>query len=197
MLVVAGLREEYNGVKQSLLSRQFATVFSELTALLADHEFLVYKPAPDVPPAQAFTAATAAGSSLPPDTVQTLQQLVSRLGLHLQPLPDASSTPASQAFYTNRSGPSNSRNRGGFNSRGRGDRAYNNNSNRNQQGGGNRGPGRFSWASNQNTVYGTCNRCGIGHVPSQCPNRDPSTFRARQQPPSANYADSRSQTSTP
>ncbi|GJZ07481.1 retrovirus-related pol polyprotein from transposon TNT 1-94 [Tanacetum coccineum] len=44
----------------------------------------------------------------------------------------------------------------------------------------------------QNTVYGTCNRCGIGHIPSQCPNRDPSTIRTR---PSANFANTRAQSS--
>jgi hypothetical protein len=43
-------------------------------------------------------------------------------------------------------------------------------------------------------VFGTCNRCGIGHVPSQCPNRDPSTMRTPS--PSANYADYHSQAST-
>lgn len=187
MLVVAGLRDEYNGVKQSLLARQFTAVFSELSGLLADHEFLIRKPVPDVTPVQAFTAATAAGSSLQTDTVQALQQLVSRLGFQLQPGSNISSTPASQAFYTNRSGPSNS-------SRGRGRGGRGNNFNRNRSGGGNRNPGQFSWASNQNTVYGTCNRCGIGHVPSQCPNRDPTTFRTRQ--PTAYYADSRSQAST-
>ncbi|GKB13437.1 phytochrome B [Tanacetum coccineum] len=43
-----------------------------------------------------------------------------------------------------------------------------------------------------NTVYDTCNRCGIGHIPSQCPNRDLSTIRAR---PSANFANTRAQSS--
>ncbi|KAJ9567550.1 hypothetical protein OSB04_003516 [Centaurea solstitialis] len=183
MLVVAGLRHEYNGVKQSLLARQFTAVFSELRGILADHEFLIRKPVSDVTPVQAFMATTTASSSLQTD-IQALQQLVSRLGFQLQP---TSSTPtAPQAYYTNQSGPSNgSRGRGGFNSRGRG---------RDQNQGGNRNQGQFSWASNQNTVYGTCNRCGIGHVPSQCLNRDPSTFRSRQ--PSANYADTRSHAST-
>ncbi|GKD09051.1 hypothetical protein Tco_1188736 [Tanacetum coccineum] len=41
-------------------------------------------------------------------------------------------------------------------------------------------------------MYGTCNRCGIGHIPSQCPNRDPSTIRTR---PSANFANTRAQSS--
>ena len=37
--------------------------------------------------------------------------------------------------------------------------------------------------------------CGIGHVPSQCPKRDPATICTRQQP-SANFADYRSQVSS-
>ncbi|KAJ0842487.1 putative transcription factor interactor and regulator CCHC(Zn) family [Helianthus annuus] len=91
------------------------------------------------------------------------------------------------AFYTNRG-----RGRGNNYNRGRGRGSH---QNRSQGSGGFRpNPGQFSWASNQNTVYGTCNRCGIGHLPSQCPNRDPSTFRSRQ--PSANYADTRSQASS-
>ncbi|GKA32283.1 putative RNA-directed DNA polymerase [Tanacetum coccineum] len=75
----------------------------------------------------------------------------------------------------------------------------NNNNNRgnrnNSRGNNNRGRdnGRqFDWASTQNTVYGTCNRCGIGHIPSQCPNRDPSTIHTR---PSANFANTRAQSS--
>ncbi|GKA01699.1 putative RNA-directed DNA polymerase [Tanacetum coccineum] len=38
----------------------------------------------------------------------------------------------------------------------------------------------------------TCNRCGIGHIPSQCPNRDPFTIRTR---PFANFANSHAQSS--
>nr|GEU64361.1 retrovirus-related Pol polyprotein from transposon TNT 1-94 [Tanacetum cinerariifolium] len=59
----------------------------------------------------------------------------------------------------------------------------------------NRGHGnghQFDWASIQNTVYDTCNRCGIGHIPSQCPNHDPSTIRTRS---SANFANTRAQSS--
>ncbi|KAJ9555998.1 LOW QUALITY PROTEIN: hypothetical protein OSB04_010612 [Centaurea solstitialis] len=133
------------------------------------------KSAPVVPPAQAFTTTT---SSSQPDTMQTLQQLASRLGFQLQSL---SPQPA-QAFFASR--PQNSWGRGSQSRRGRG--SFNN-----QQTGGNKN--QFSWASNQNTVYGTCNRCGIGHIPSQCPNRDPATMKPRQQQPSANFADYRSQ----
>ncbi|GKE58375.1 hypothetical protein Tco_1497560, partial [Tanacetum coccineum] len=41
-------------------------------------------------------------------------------------------------------------------------------------------------------MYGTCNKCGIGHNPSQCPNHDPSTIHTR---PSANFANTRVQSS--
>nr|GEU40585.1 hypothetical protein [Tanacetum cinerariifolium] len=41
-------------------------------------------------------------------------------------------------------------------------------------------------------MYGTCNRCGIGHIPSQCPEHDPSTIRTR---PFANFANTRAQSS--
>ncbi|GJZ43423.1 putative RNA-directed DNA polymerase, partial [Tanacetum coccineum] len=71
----------------------------------------------------------------------------------------------------------------------------NNHVNRNNSHGNNQGRdnGRqFDWASTQNTVYGTCNRCGIGHIPSQCPNRDPSTICTR---PSANFANTHAQSS--
>ncbi|GJZ46452.1 hypothetical protein Tco_0594048 [Tanacetum coccineum] len=52
---------------------------------------------------------------------------------------------------------------------------------------------QFDWASTQNTVYNTCNRCGIGQIPSQCLNRDPSTIRTR---PSANFANTCAQSSS-
>ncbi|KAJ0615408.1 putative RNA-directed DNA polymerase [Helianthus annuus] len=110
---------------------------------------------------------------------------MTQLGFTVQP-----ASQSNQAFYTNRG----SATRGAYNRRGRG--RYNNHQN-NRQSGPNTGTNsRFSWASNQNTVYGSCNRCGIGHVPSQCPNRDPTTIRPPRQPPQANYADHRSQTSS-
>ncbi|GKB04033.1 putative ribonuclease H-like domain-containing protein, partial [Tanacetum coccineum] len=49
-------------------------------------------------------------------------------------------------------------------------RPSNNNRNNNNNNRGNR---------NNSRVYDTCNRCGIGHIPSQCPNCDPSTIRTR------------------
>ncbi|KAJ9562001.1 hypothetical protein OSB04_007161 [Centaurea solstitialis] len=99
MLVVAGLRDEYNGVKQSLLARQFTAVFPKLPGILADHD--------------------------------------SGLDFHIRnPIGFLIPTPEPAPMHTPR----------------------------------------------------------IGHVPSQCPNRGPSTFRSRQ--PSANYVDTRSHAST-
>ncbi|KAL4569482.1 hypothetical protein LXL04_025120 [Taraxacum kok-saghyz] len=191
MLVISGLREEYTGFKSTLLGRESPIAFNDLYGLLADHDYLIKKNTSPLPAAQAFAAATLhRPSSVPPETLQSLQQLVAQLGFQLQPT-------SPQVFYTNRSGNNHSnRSRGNSNNnnRSRGGRSgYNNRPQGDRpQGGGNRS--QFSWASNQNTVYGTCNRCGIGHVPSQCPNRDPSTLRMKQ--PSANYADYQSQTST-
>ena len=188
MLVVSGLREEYTGLKQNILTRQFPTPFSELYGLLSDHDYMVKKSVPDVPQAQAFAASsanssapTASGNSVAsPSNIQALQQVLGQLGFQVQPI--NSSSP--QVFYTN-TGAGNNHGRG--NRRGRG----NSNSYNRSQGRGNQS--QFPWASNQNLVFGTCNRCGIGHVPSQCPNRDPATIRGRQ--PSVNYTDYRSQAS--
>lgn len=163
--------------------------FNELPGLLADLDFMIQKNQPTPPLSQAFMAATSthlntptAGSESHTTANQAhllvVQQLASQLGYHLTP-----SAP-SQAFYSSRS-TQNNRGRGYNNNRGRG-----RNSN-NRQTGGNRS--HFEWASNTNTVYGSCNRCGIGHIPSLCPNRDPSTVRTR---PSANFANHRSTTST-
>nr|GEW20723.1 serine/threonine-protein kinase TOR isoform X2 [Tanacetum cinerariifolium] len=88
-----------------------------------------------------------------------------------------------QAFYGAR--PSNN-NRSNNNNRGNRNNSRGNN-NRGRDNG-----RQFDWASTQNTVYDTCNRCGIGHIQSQCPNRDPSTIRTR---PSANFANTRAQSS--
>ena len=190
MLVVTGLRDEYDGFKSQIVGRQFPTAFNDLHALLADHEYMIKKP--QAAATQAFAATvpsantTAATPSLPPDTVTALQQLMSQLGLQV-PQPSSQFTQTQpQANYA-------SRGRGRSSSgRGRGGRNNPRNNNYNNSNGGNRS--QFSWASNQNTVFGTCNRCGIGHIPSQCPNRDPNTMRTP--PSSANYADYRSQATT-
>ncbi|KAJ9538821.1 LOW QUALITY PROTEIN: hypothetical protein OSB04_031554 [Centaurea solstitialis] len=164
MLVIACFREEYNRLKSTLLGRQFSTAFAKLNGF---HDCY----------AQPQLSGSWCHHVPQPDQLQAIQQLLSQLGL--QPI---NAQPA-QAFYANRSGNSHSRGRGRDSRRGR--RNYNR-----SQGGGNRN--QFSWASNQNTVFGSCNRCGIGHIPSHCPNRDPATMRTRQ-PPSANFTDYRSQ----
>ncbi|GKB66239.1 ribonuclease H-like domain-containing protein [Tanacetum coccineum] len=43
MLVVSGLREEYNGLKTTINARQSLTAFSELHALLSDHDYMLGK----------------------------------------------------------------------------------------------------------------------------------------------------------
>nr|GEZ55553.1 hypothetical protein [Tanacetum cinerariifolium] len=130
-----------------------------------------------------FAANYAVGSQSMPEARQAqLSELTAQLSaLGFQVSPIAPSGP--QAFYGVR--PSNNRN--------------NNNNNRgnriNSRGNNNRGRGngrQFDRASTQNTVYGTCNRCCIGHIPSQCSNRDPSIIRTR---PSANFANTRAQSS--
>ncbi|GJY11383.1 putative RNA-directed DNA polymerase [Tanacetum coccineum] len=197
MLVVIGLRDEYDGFKSQIVGRQFPTAFSDLHSLLFDHDYMIKKP--PLASVQVFAAAapsaptaSAAISSLPPDTVNALQQVLSQLDLQVQQqsLFSQPSSQQPQAHYASRG-----RGRGSHN-RGRGARSnsrnYNNNHSFNNSNGGNRS--QFSWASNQNTVFGTSNRCGIGHIPSQCPNRDPNTMRSP--PPSANFADYRSQTLT-
>ncbi|GJU48220.1 putative ribonuclease H-like domain-containing protein [Tanacetum coccineum] len=109
MLVVSGLREEYNGLKTTITARQSPTAFSELHALLSDHDYMLGKTRTPIAPY------------------------------------------GPQAFYGAR--PSNN-NRSNNNNRG----------NHNNSRGNNRGHDngcQFDWASTQNTVYGTCNRCDI------------------------------------
>lgn len=186
MLVISGLREEYNGLKSTILARPTPISFQDLNGLLADHDFMVKKSPPPVAPAQAFTATSSSRPTptIPtpsPEQLQAFHQLAAQLGLQFHSNPNPSIPP--QSFYTSRPPPSRGR---GFNNR-RGRGAYNPPTSGQRS--------SFSWASTQNTVYGTCNRCGIGHIPSQCPNRDPTTIRQRPQP-SANYAEHRPSTST-
>nr|KAJ0213411.1 hypothetical protein LSAT_V11C400161540 [Lactuca sativa] len=136
MLVLSGLREEYNGLKSTILARQVPIPFVDLHALLLDHDYMISK------------------------TSNELQPLSSQ-----QP----------QAHYTNRS----------HNNRDWSQNTRPGNSNNN------RGRGNYN---NRIQGGGTRNQCGIGHVPPQCPNRDPSTLKSRQAP-SANYADYLSQAS--
>ncbi|KAK9077447.1 hypothetical protein SSX86_005784 [Deinandra increscens subsp. villosa] len=185
MLVISGLREEYNGLKSTALSRQL--VFNELHALLADHEYMLKKNTTALPPAQAFLAAaspnnaTASPSQPNSEALLAVQQLAAQLGLQLQ-LP-----PQPQAMFAGRQPAGRNRQpltrRGG----GRGGSTRGNS-------GGNQGGNRFPWATHQNNVSGTCSRCGIGHIPSQCPDRDPATIRNRP-PPSSNFSEYRSHAS--
>ncbi|GJV06741.1 nucleotide-binding alpha-beta plait domain-containing protein [Tanacetum coccineum] len=161
MLAVSGLREEYNGLKTTITARQSPTAFSELHALLSDHDYMLGKtraPAPSI--TSSFAANHAVGS---PSMPQARQTQLSEFGFLVSPI--APSGP--QAFYGAR--PSNN-NLSNNNNRGNRNNSRGNNNNRG------RGNGRqFDWASTQNTVYVTFNTCSIGHIPSQCPNCDPST----------------------
>nr|GEY18317.1 nucleotide-binding, alpha-beta plait [Tanacetum cinerariifolium] len=63
MLVVSGLREEYNGLKTTITARQSPIAFSELHALLSDHDYMLGKtraPAPSI--TSSFAANYAVGS---------------------------------------------------------------------------------------------------------------------------------------
>ncbi|KAJ0850106.1 putative RNA-directed DNA polymerase [Helianthus annuus] len=186
MLAVAGLREEYTGLKQNLLARSPPVTFNELYGLLSDHDYMITRHTTAVP--QAFTAAFAGPAPTPSCNPQNsqfaaVQQMAAQLGYQLSP--QIQQTSQSQAFMASRS---LNNNRG--NSRG----TYPGNYNRNRDdssgtGGQNRQPS-FAWASTQNTVYGHCNRCGIGHIPAQCPNKSgsPSTSGLSQQSYVADYA---------
>nr|GEV21906.1 hypothetical protein [Tanacetum cinerariifolium] len=151
MVAVSGLREEYNGFKTTITARQISNAFSELHALLSDHDYMLGKtraPAPSI--TSSFAANYAVGSQSMPEAHQAqiseLTAQLSALGFQVSPIAPA--------------GHGNDR--------------------------------QFDWASTQNTVYGTCNRCGIGHIPSQCPNGDPFTIRTRL---SGNFANTRAQSS--
>ncbi|GKB96713.1 putative RNA-directed DNA polymerase [Tanacetum coccineum] len=112
MLVVLGLREEYNDLKTTITARQSPTAFSELHALLSDHDYMLGKTRTPIAPY------------------------------------------GPQYFYgahpSNNNMSNNNNNRGNHNnSRGNNNRGRDN--------------GRqFDWASTQNIVYGTCNRCDTG-----------------------------------
>ncbi|GKE14665.1 putative RNA-directed DNA polymerase [Tanacetum coccineum] len=163
MLVIVGLREDYNGLKSTILARQAPTTFHELQGLLSDHDYMIKQYVPVIPSPHAFTTNTSGTSSQigssQQDPMKALTQLASQLGFNLQPL-------AQQAQAFNTSYFQNSRGRSRTtNNRGHG-RGQNNQTNQ----------GQFNWASNQNTIYGTCNRRGIGHISSDYLNHDPTTF---------------------
>ncbi|GJU04721.1 nucleotide-binding alpha-beta plait domain-containing protein [Tanacetum coccineum] len=63
MLTVSGLREQYNGLKTTITACQSPTAFSELHALLSDHDYMLGKtraPAPSI--TSSFVANYAVGS---------------------------------------------------------------------------------------------------------------------------------------
>lgn len=177
MLTIAGLREEYLGLKSNLLASSPPVKFNELHGLLNDHDYMI-KSTASLPPSsatpQVFTAFAATGSALAPQTptIESLQQQLQLLTTQLNQQPTAN--------YANRSNFSRN-NRGSGRGGGRGPRG-----NRGRGGPTNQGSRQFAWASTQNTVFGHCNRCGIGHIPAQCPNQ-PGSSRGS---PQANYASS-------
>lgn len=189
MLTISGLRDEYNGLKSNLLARNPPITFNELHGILSDHDFMIHKPEAGTP--QLFTSTTGTTNPTQPQ-LQTLQQLATQLGYQVSPIAQPNSQP--QAFYASR--PHNNRGyrrgnsrgnyRGNYNNRGR-DTRENNQSAPTRQ---------FSWASTHNVVYGHCNRCGTGHLPSQCPNHQPPAMSSRSSPQAnfANFSDTASTT---
>ncbi|KAJ0697300.1 putative RNA-directed DNA polymerase [Helianthus annuus] len=182
MHTLAGLREEYTGLKGSVLGRKPPIQFNEIYSLLSDHDYAVTKtfsPNPSAflaaaqPPSQPSAVPSSPNLDQLQQQIQNLQLVASQLGYQLQPNP---SQP--QAYFGSRS--NNNQNRTGRNNRGRGNSRGSFNP-RSRDNGGTR---QFSWASTQNTVYGHCNRCGIAHLPSQCPNQNSGQSRSA---PQANF----------
>ncbi|GKA83614.1 putative RNA-directed DNA polymerase [Tanacetum coccineum] len=158
MLVVLGYREEYIDLKTTLTARQSPTAFSELHALLSDHDYMLGKTrarAPSITSSFAVNYAVGSPSMLEARQAQLLELTAQLSALGFQVSPITPSGP--QAFYGARSNNNNNNNRS------------NNNNNRgnynNSRGNNNRGRGNglwFDWASTQNIIYGTCNRCDTG-----------------------------------
>ncbi|KAD6794803.1 hypothetical protein E3N88_05699 [Mikania micrantha] len=156
-----------------------------------DHDFMINKKPPNplqaysaVAPPTGLTSPSAGLLPLPhPNSALTmLQQQAALLGYQLSPVINQA-IQQRQAYFSSRS-QNNSRNnrcgnyRGnsrGTNTRGRDEHRGSNTQNRNSL---------FAWASTQNTVYGHCNRCGIGHIPAHCPTQSTSARES----PQANYA---------
>ncbi|GJR52803.1 nucleotide-binding alpha-beta plait domain-containing protein [Tanacetum coccineum] len=71
MLAVSGLREEYNILKTTITARQSPTAFSELHALLSDHDYMLGKTrAPASSITSFFAANYAVGSPSMPEARQ-------------------------------------------------------------------------------------------------------------------------------
>ena len=92
MLAISGLREEYNGLKSTLLARHPPISFNELHGLLSDHDYMINKPITTTATASPQVFATSTRNA-----IQSLQQLASQLGFQLNPI--ASQQPSPQAFY--------------------------------------------------------------------------------------------------
>lgn len=88
MLVIACLREDYNGLKLTILSRRVPTAFYELHELLSDHDYIIKQFVYVVLSQHAFTTNTTGMSSLvgssQHDHVQSINQLASQIGFSLQ-----------------------------------------------------------------------------------------------------------------
>ncbi|KAD7479951.1 hypothetical protein E3N88_03087 [Mikania micrantha] len=152
MLIISGLREEYNALKPTLIARHPPVTLLELPGLLADHEYMTKRVDPTLSAVpQSFTATNSRDSAshnslqLPPETVQSLQQLMTQLGFTVQPAQQPN-----QAYYSTRG--QSTRDRSSYNNNRRGRGNYNRNT-----GSSSVNNSRFAWASNQNTVYGSCN----------------------------------------
>ncbi|GKB25709.1 hypothetical protein Tco_0865110 [Tanacetum coccineum] len=85
------LREEYNGLKTTITARQIPTAFTELHALLSDHDYMLRKtraPAPSI--TSSFAANYAVGSpSMPKARQAQLSELtaqLSSLGFQVSPI---------------------------------------------------------------------------------------------------------------
>ncbi|KAJ0511793.1 putative transcription factor interactor and regulator CCHC(Zn) family [Helianthus annuus] len=185
MLTIAGLREEYLGLKSNLLARSPPVQFNELHGLLSDHDYIIRSTTnltPSSAAPQVFTVTAATNSAPINPTMESIQQQLNNLQLLASQLSLQQQTtapqPAPQANFAARSNFSRNNRGNGRNYRGRG--------NRGRGGSPIQGSRQFAWASTQNTVYGHCNRCGIGHIPSQCPNQSGSSHSS----PQANYAHS-------
>ncbi|GKC22006.1 nucleotide-binding alpha-beta plait domain-containing protein, partial [Tanacetum coccineum] len=111
MPVVLGLREEYNGLKTTITASQSPTAFSELHALLSDHDYMLGKtrvPDPSITPSFAAIYALGSPSMTEPRQAQ-LSELVAQLSaLGFQVLPITPFGP--QAFYGARSNNNNNNN---------------------------------------------------------------------------------------
>ncbi|MFS7972646.1 putative transcription factor interactor and regulator CCHC(Zn) family [Helianthus anomalus] len=178
-----------SGLKANLLACSPPVAFMNYTGLLSDHEFMMTRHTPAIP--TAFTASTfpappTANSTVgllptPAPPLATLQQLAAQLGYNISPAFTQNQQP--QTFFTNHQ-PTNYRGNRRGNSRGNYRGNYNRNRDESQASGDQNRQPQFACASTQYTVY--CNRCGIGHIPAQCPNKAGQS--STRDSPQANYA---------